>query len=102
MQDLPQECTLTAKTPTVEPKIPKVPFEMVCSDYFKLGGGCYLVIVDRLSGWSEVFQVKAGGSMSGAKGLYQALRQVFVTFGVLEEISSDVGPEFTARESKDF
>ena len=90
------------KLPPVEPKIPKVPFEMICSDYFKLGGSCYLVIVDRLSGWSEVIQVKAGGSMSGAKGLCQALRQVFATFGVPEEISSDGGPEFTARESKDF
>ena len=45
---------------------------------------------------SEVIQVKAGGIMSGA------LRQVFATFGVPEEISSDGGPEFTARESKDF
>ena len=30
------------------------------------------------------------------------LRQVFVTFGVPDEISSDGGPEFTAEESKDF
>ena len=75
---------------------------MICSDYFKLGGNCYLVIADRLSGWCEVVQVKAGGSMSGAKGLCQALRQIFATFGVPEEISSDGGPEFTAQESKDF
>ena len=39
--------------------------------------------------------------MSRVKGLCQALCQVFVTFSVPEKISSDGGPEFTARESKD-
>ena len=90
------------KLPPVEPKIPTVPFQMICSDYFKLGGHSYLVIVDRLSGWCEVVQVKAQSVSSGAKGLCQALRQLFATFGVPEEISSDGGPEFTAGESKDF
>ena len=90
------------KLPPVEPKIPSVPFQMICSDYFKLGGHSYLVIVDRLSGWCEVVQVKAQSGSSGAKGLCQALRQIFATFGVPEEISSDGGPEFTAGESKDF
>jgi len=91
-----------AKLPPVEPKIPKVPFEMICSDFFKLQGNYYLVVADRLTGWPEVIQVKAGSGSSGAKGLCQALRQVFATFGVPEEISSDGGPEFTAQESKDF
>jgi len=91
-----------AKLPPVEPKIPKVPFEMICSDYFKLGGYWYLVTVDRLSGWCEVVQVKSNAGLSGAKGLCQALRQIFATFGVPEELSSDGGPEFTAQESKDF
>ena len=75
---------------------------MICSDYFKLGAYWYLVTVDRLSGWSEVAQIKAQSGSSGAKGLCQALRQLFATFGVPEEISSDGGPEFTAGESKDF
>ena len=90
------------KLPPVNPKIPTVPFQMICSDYFKLGGYFYLVTIDRLSSWSEVAQVKAHSGSSGAKGLCQALRQLFSTFSVPEEISSDGGPEFTAGESKDF
>ena len=58
--------------------------------------------MDRLSGWPEVVQVKIGNGPAGAKRLCQALRQVFATFGVPEEISSDGGPEFIADETKDF
>ena len=32
----------------------------------------------------------------------EALRRIFVTFGVPEELSSDGGPEFTSREVEDF
>ena len=91
-----------AKLPPNEPELPKAPFEKVCGDFFKLGGYYYLVVVDRLSGWPEVVQVKSGTVSSGAKGLCQALRRIFATFGVPEEIGSDGGPEFVAVESKDF
>jgi hypothetical protein len=88
--------------PPQEPKVPTVPFEMIFGDYFKLCGKYFLIIGDRLSGWTEVVNVKPGTNSSGAKGLCEALRHVFVTFGVPEEISSDGGPEFTALESTDF
>ena len=91
-----------AKLPPTEPSLPKVPFEMICSDFFQLAGNHYLVVVDRLSGWPEVVQVKIGNGPAGAKRLCQALRQVFATFGVPEEISTDGGPEFIADETKDF
>lgn len=91
-----------ARPPPVEPSTPKVPFEKIVADYFNLKGKQYLIIGDRLSGWTEVVQLRPGSQASGAKGLCQALRQVFVTFGVPDEISSDGGPEFTAEESKDF
>ena len=55
-----------------------------------------------MSGWTEVVKIEAGKEYSGAKGLCRALRQVFVTFGVPEEISSVGGPEFIAGESLDF
>jgi hypothetical protein len=91
-----------AKLPPVEPKLPEAPFEKICGDFFKLGGYYYLVVVDRLSGWPEVVKIKPGTASSGAKGLCQALRRIFATFGVPEELSSDGGPEFVALESKDF
>ena len=75
---------------------------MIFSDYFKLHGKYYLIIGDRLSGWTEVLHVHHGGETSGSKGLCAALRRVFATFGVPREISSDGGPEFIASATLDF
>ena len=91
-----------ARLPPKEPDLPKAPFEKICADFFKLAGHFYLVMVDRLSGWPEVLKVKQNTGSSGAKSLCQALRRLFATFGVPEEISTDGGPEFVALESKDF
>ena len=88
-----------AKSPPFMPRIPKTPFEMIVADYFTLHGKHYLIIGDRLSGWTEVLQIKTGGPSSGAKGLCNALRRVFSTFGVPVEITSDGGPEFIAGET---
>ena len=57
---------------------------------------------DRLSGWTEVLRVKDDLATAGAKGLCEALRKMFAHFGVPEELSSDGGPEFAARETTDF
>ena len=39
---------------------------------------------------------------SGAAGLIVALRRIFVTYGISEQMSSDGGPEFTARATQSF
>ena len=88
--------------PTIEPTIPQTPFEMIFSDYFQLQGYHYLIAGDRLSAWTEVVQVRPGTQSAGAKGLCSALRQLFALFGVPEEISSDGGPEYEAKEFKNF
>ena len=91
-----------AKLPPTAPNLPTTPFQMIFADYFELIGKSFLVVGDRLSGWPEVIQVGSGTEYSGAKGLCRALRQLFATFGVPEELSSDGGPEFVAGESVDF
>ena len=60
------------------------------------------MLVDRLSGWPEVVQIKQGTSFAGAKSLCRALRGFFATFAVPEEIATDGGPEFVAQKTKDF
>ena len=90
-----------ARLPPNEPRIPKVPFEMIYADYFKLQGSHFLIVGDRLSGWTEVFRTKPGSSSSGSKGLCEALRRVFTTFGIPDDLSSDGGPEFIALETDD-
>ena len=91
-----------AKLPPTAPELPTTPFQMVYADYFELMKKHYLVVGDRLSGWTEVIKVKPGSENSGSKGLCCAMRQVFVTFGVPEEVTSDGGPEFISHETSDF
>ena len=76
---------------------PEFPFQKICSDYFSYNNADYVVIVDRYSNWPMVFK-----SESGAHGLVKRLREVFVTFGVPEELTSDGGPQFTAWKTKQF
>lgn len=86
-----------------EPAVPpSTPFEKVFADYFYFAGRYYLVLGDRLSGWSEVFATPQGSSYFGAKGLLFCLRKFFSVFGVPVEISSDGGPEFIAKMTADF
>ena len=56
----------------------------------------------RLSGWVEVYRAPHHTALAGAKGLIGALRSLFATFGVPEEISSDGGKEFVASETTAF
>ena len=81
-------------TPIVDPVYP---FQQVCSDYFKHNGHNYLVMVDRYSGWPTVYRL-SGGSLP----LIKKLREVFVTFGIPEELASDGGPEFASADTAAF
>ena len=90
------------KGPSVEPMLPTMPFESIVVGYCDLEGKHYLVTGDRLSAWTEVQKIAVGSNLSGAKGLISALRQNFTTYGVPEELSSDGGPEFSAKETQDF
>ena len=44
----------------------------------------------------------AEDTQKGVKGLIQHLREIFSTYGVPEEISSDQGKEFTSKETQEF
>ncbi|MBY0580465.1 MAG: DDE-type integrase/transposase/recombinase, partial [Rickettsiales bacterium] len=91
-----------ARLPPIQPHIPVTPFECLFADYFEFRGWNYLVIGDRLSGWTEAYRIKSGTSEISAKGLVMCLRKLFTTFGVPEEISTDGGPQFTSGETKEF
>ena len=91
-----------AKLPPSAPEIPTTPFQMIFADYFQLAGKHYLVIGDRLSGWTEIVQDRNVLGSTDSKGLCTALRTLFSRVGVPEEISSDGGPEFVSREMLDF
>ena len=69
----------------------------ICADYFHHAGSCYLVVVDRYSGWPTVSQ-----ATGGAAGLAATLREVFGSFGIPDTITTDGGPEFTAHSTAEF
>lgn len=83
--------------PPTPPILPVYPFQAICADYFHHRGHHYLVAVDRYSNWPIVEK-----SADGSKGLISALRRIFVTFGISDELSSDGGPEFTATATQQF
>ena len=53
--------------------------------------------MDRYSNWPMVEE-----NAEGSNGLIAALRRVFVTFDIAEELSSDGGPEFMAGATETF
>ena len=57
-------------------------------------GHTYVVSVDRFSGWPIVER-----STNGATGL---ISNLFVTFGIADDLTTDGGPEFTASTTKKF
>ena len=91
-----------AATHAIPSPVPSTPFESIFADFFDFGGCHYHVAGDRLSGWVEVFKAPHGTAQAGAQGLIAALRALFATFGVPEEISSDGGPEFSSAATTDF
>ena len=86
-----------ALQPPSDPSPPEYPFQKVACDYFTYNNHDYVVVVDRYSNWPMVFH-----SERGADGLVKRLREVFVTFGVAEELTSDGGPQFTAGKTQEF
>ena len=97
-----QNAPSQAATPSLPSHPPTTPFEKIFVDYFDYAGRHFLIVGDRLSGWSDVFGTPAGSTATGANAFVRLLRSYFATFGVLEEISSDGGPEFTAFVTQDF
>ena len=62
------------------------------------GEGMFLKVVDSKSKWMEVIPI----SSTSASATIRALRSLFATHGLPEEIVADNGPQFVAGEMKDF
>ena len=83
--------------PPTPPVNPAYPFQCIVTDYFHYKGHNYLVAVDRYSNWPIVEE-----AAHGAAGLIAALRRIFVTYGISDELTSDGGPEFTSLMTATF
>ena len=82
--------------PPIKPEVPEYPFQHVCSDYFALHGQPFLVIVDRFSGWFNVYTGK-GGSIE----LQGVFTKLFQDVGVPESLTTDGGTTYMSRGFQD-
>ena len=100
------ECNRNAPSqsslPSSLPVPPTTPFEKIYADFCQLHGNHYLIVGDRLSGWSDIYATPVGTYYSGARGLIRCLRVFFATYGVPNEIASDGGPEFASDDCRQF
>ena len=98
------DCIRNVPSQPPEPLIltpsPTYPFEQDCADYFHRKRFSYLTIVDRLSGWICIYSFKA--SKVNSATLQNILRDLFVAFGVSEELSSGWGPTVHVKELSGF
>ena len=88
-----------SKEPYCTSPPPQYPFQQICMDYFEMNGHHYLSCVDRFSGWIMIYNFKERASSSK---LVTICREIFATYGVSEEVSTDGGPQFTAQEFQNF
>ncbi|XP_061724707.1 uncharacterized protein K02A2.6-like [Cydia pomonella] len=78
---------------------PHRPWSRLHLDYMgPIGGKTYLVVVDAMSKWIEVFNV----TNTTAGGLIDRLCELFSRFGIPKQIVSDNGKQFTSKELDDF
>ena len=88
-----------SKEPLILSPSPLYPFQKICLNYFELGHHCYLVCVDRFSGWITIHYYPNGAT---SKKLISTCREIFLAYGVAEEVSTDGGPQFKSHEFTEF
>ena len=91
-----------SKLPPAEAFIPSSPFQAVATDFFQLHAKRYLLTVDRFSNWPDLREATADTPNSGANGLIKSYRELFASFGVPEELSSDGGAEYISNSFQAF
>ena len=76
----------------VQPETPDYPFQHICSEYISLYGVEYCVIVDRFSGWYNIYM---------ARGDTDKLIEIFTKLsqdvGVTETLTTDGGTTYVSH-----
>ena len=97
------ECNTKAPSQSALPPLPlaspEYPFHMIVADYCTIKAKTWLVVADRFTGWVSVFYFPREAL---AKELVAILREMFCTFGVAENLSTDDGSQFRSAEMETF
>ena len=101
---LMQQCPTCAKQnpqgtePLMTSQLPDFPWQVVGRDLMELNGAHYLVAIDYFSRYPELIKLTS----TTALAVIQALKSVFASHGIPDILRSDNGPQYIARETKEF
>ncbi len=87
------------REPMIQDAPPKWPGEAIAADLCYLGGREYLVVVDKYSGWPEVYAFSKGAT---TESVTACLLQWSTQLGVARRLVTDRGPQFKSTESAAF
>ena len=88
----------TRREPLIPTKLPQRPWEQVGSDLFELKGAHYLLVIDYFSRYIEITKLSTTTSTS----IIEALKSIFSRHGIPDSLTSDNGPQYSAKEFEDF
>ena len=93
-------CQSVQSTPAVAPLHPWVWLERrIHIDFARpLKGKVYFMLVGAHSKWSEMVEMQT----TTAEKTIQVMRGIFAAYGLLEQVVSDNGSQFTSQEFADF
>ena len=99
-------CTACSKIAPSQPKEPLIltpspewPFQQVVMDLFHVELSSYLACADRFTGWLILYHLKPSAT---SENIITICRELFQTYGVFEELSTDGGPQFSSDSFKKF
>ena len=79
-------------------QLPSRPWQRVATDLFDWKGRTHLIVVDYYSRYPEVAELRD----TRAKTVIAKTKSFFSRHGIPEEVVSDNGPQYSAREYKEF
>ena len=83
-----------AEPPTVEEDLAEWPMQKMSADLMHFGGDTWLVMVDWFSNFTFA---KKLGRVGGTDKVIKKMKKIFLTFGFVQNLKTDNGPEFRGR-----
>ena len=84
--------------PLIPTSFPKLPWQKVGSDLFMWKNSHYFLIIDYFSRYIEIAKLNS----ESASCVIKHMKSIFARHGILQEVVSDNGPQYSSREFSKF